>query len=77
MGARRGGEDVEEATIGSDVVGTVGVSLRDAEDMFDGDRSERGQTAQRSLVWQTGTSQIHYKIAKFGYTTTATNDSNI
>lgn len=38
----RGGEDVEDAEdaeggrIGSDIVGTVGVSLRVAEDMFDG-----------------------------------------
>lgn len=41
----RGGEDVEDAEdaedaeggrIGSDIAGTVGVSLRVAEDMFDG-----------------------------------------
>lgn len=31
MGARRGGEDVEDATSGSDIVGRVGVSLRVAE----------------------------------------------
>lgn len=40
VGARRGGEEVEDAITGSDTVGMVGVSLRDAEDMFDGGRSE-------------------------------------
>lgn len=60
MGARRGGEDDEEATIGSDIIGTVGVSLRVAEDMFDGGKRVGPNSMSLSLhgsksIRQTGT----------------------